>query len=132
MTYALGVSVNRPFDPTLAEVREALAAQGFGVLTEIDLAATLMTKLGVVLAPQVVLGACNPPLAHRGLGVEASLGLLLPCNVVVRSLSADETRVEVLDPQTMVAVTGNPALADVAEDAGTRLRLVLAALDRPA
>ncbi|MDT0164050.1 DUF302 domain-containing protein [Actinotalea sp. AC32] len=125
MTYGISTTVDRPFDATLAAVREALGTQGFGVLTEFDLAATLKAKLDVDVAPQVVLGACNPPLAHRALQAEASIGLLLPCNVVVRALDDGRTIVEALDPDVMVGVTGNDGLADVAQDAGTRLRAAL-------
>lgn len=126
MTYVTTTTVARGFEETVAATRSALAEQGFGVLTEIDMAATLKAKLGVDLPRQVILGACNPPLAFRALQAEGSIGALLPCNVVVHELAADRTRVEALDPQIMVGVTGNPALADVAADAATRLRAVLA------
>ena len=131
MDYAISTTVDQPFEQTVAAVRAALAGQGFGVLTEIDLAATLKAKLDVDIAPQVILGACRPPLAYHGLQVEESLGVLLPCNVVIRSLGDASTRVEALDPQTMVAVTGNAALAEVADDAAARLRLALAGLTAP-
>lgn len=127
-TYGISVTLDRPFEAAIDAVRDALAAQGFGVLTEIDMAATLKKKLDVDIAPQVILGACNPPLAHRALGVEESIGLLLPCNVVVRASGAGVV-VEALDPQMMVGVTGNPALAPVADDAAARLRAALAALE---
>lgn len=127
-TYARAVVVARGFEDALAATRAALATQGFGVLTEIDMAATLKAKLGVDLPRQVILGACNPPLAHRALQAEPSIGLLLPCNVVVHELDAGHARVEALDPQVMLTVTSNPALAEVAADAGTRLRAVLAEL----
>ena len=126
--YGTTTVVTKPFGETLEATRAALAAQGFGILTEIDMAATLKKKLDVDLAPQVILGACNPPLAHRGLQVEESIGLLLPCNVVVRALDQDRTLVQSLDPQVMVGVTGNTALAEVADDAAARLREVHAAL----
>jgi uncharacterized protein (DUF302 family) len=128
MSYGITTSVNRPFDQTVAAVREALSEQGFGILTEIDLAGTLKAKLDVDLPPQVILGACNPPLAHRALQAEASIGLLLPCNVVVRSLGADRTAVEALDPQTMVTLTDNAQLRPVADDAAQRLRNALSRL----
>lgn len=128
MSYAISTAVDQPFDATLTAVREALDAQGFGVLTEFDLAATLKAKLDVDVPRQVVLGACNPPLAHRALGAEPSIGLLLPCNVVVRAADAGRTVVEALDPDVMVDVTGNDALAAVAKEAGTRLRAALGTL----
>ena len=85
MSYALTTTVRRPFADTLAATRTSLADQGFGILTEIDIQATLKAKLDVDVPPQVILGACRPPLAHAALQVEPSVGLLLPCNVVVRS-----------------------------------------------
>ena len=130
MSYGITTTLDKPFDATMTAVREALADQGFGILTEIDMAATLKAKLGVEIAPQVILGACNPPLAHRALQAEVSIGLLLPCNVVVRSAGEARTTVEALDPQVMVGVTGNEALKPVADDAAARLRAALDALGR--
>ena len=127
-TYAIAVTVYRPFGDTLTATRDALAAQGFGVLTEIDMQATLKAKLGVDIAPQVILGACRPPLAHAALQAEPSIGLLLPCNVVVRALDGDRTRVETIDPDIMVSVTGNPDLQAVATEARTRLTAALHSL----
>jgi uncharacterized protein (DUF302 family) len=127
-TYAIGVTVDRPFGQTLTDTRDALAAQGFGVLTEIDMQATLKAKLGVDIAPQVILGACRPPLAHAALQAEPSIGLLLPCNVVVRSVDGDRARVETIDPAIMVSVTGNPDLQPVATEARTRLTAALQSL----
>lgn len=128
MTYTLTVTVNRPFADTLAVVRECLADQGFGVLTEIDLQATMKAKLGEDIEPQVILGACRPPLAHAALLAEPSVGVLLPCNVVVRYLDDTTTLVEALDPDTMVALTHNDALAPVAREAAARLSAALAQL----
>jgi len=128
MAYGSSTILDRPFAEAVAATREALAGQGFGVLTTIDMAGTLKTKLDVDLPPQVILGACNPPLAYRALQVEESIGLLLPCNVVVRALDDGRTLVQTLDPQVMVSVTGNPALAEVADDAAARLREVLTTL----
>ena len=125
MSYRRSTVVELPFDETVAVTREALADQGFGVLTEIDMAATMKAKLDVDLPPQVILGACNPPLAYRALQAEESIGLLLPCNVVVRSIDGDRTIVQTLDPQVMVQVTENPALAEIADDAAARLGKVL-------
>ena len=128
MGYALSTTVERGFDDTLAATREALSEQGFGVLTEIDLKATLKAKLDVDVASQVILGACRPPLAHAALQAEPSVGLLLPCNVVVRSVDESTTLVEALDPQVMVGLTNNTALADVADEAGRRLSAALDSL----
>ncbi len=126
--YALTVTVPRPFSETLSATRQALAEQGFGVLTEIDIQATLKAKLDVDTAAQVILGACRPPLAYAALQAEPSIGLLLPCNVVVRTLDERHTRVDAMDPDVMVTLTGNPGLAAVAADARTRLSAALAAL----
>ena len=126
--YALGTTVPRPYGETVEAVRAALGEQGFGVLTEIDIAATLKAKLDVDVPAQVILGACRPPLAHAALQAEPSIGLLLPCNVVVRALDDDTTVVEAVDPQTMVALTHNDDLQSVADDATARLRAALAAL----
>jgi uncharacterized protein (DUF302 family) len=126
MGYGLSTTLDRPFGATVEATRSALADQGFGILTEIDLQATLKGKLGVDIEPQVILGACRPPLAYASLQAEPSIGLLLPCNVVVRSLGAERTLVEVLDPAVMEGLTGNPAIGEVAAEARTRL---LAALD---
>lgn len=128
MSYALSTTVDRGFDDTLTATREALAQQGFGVLTEIDMKATLKAKLDVDVAPQVILGACRPPLAHAALQAEPSVGLLLPCNVVVRSVDESTTLVEALDPQVMVGLTDNTALTDVADEAGRRLSAALGSL----
>lgn len=128
MGYALRTTVNRPFDETLKATRDALAEQGFGVLTEIDVAATLKSKLGADVEAQVILGACRPPLAHAALEVEPSIGLLLPCNVVVRDLGDDRSVVEAVDPAVMVTVTENEALVEVADDARTRLGAALDSL----
>jgi uncharacterized protein (DUF302 family) len=128
MTYALTTTVDQPYAFTVEQVRVALAEQGFGVLTEIDLQATMKAKLEVDIAPQVILGACRPPLAYSALRAEPSIGLLLPCNVVVRALSEDSTTVEAVDPQMMVAMTHNPELQAVSDDATTRLRAALASL----
>jgi len=128
MGYALAVTVERPFVPTLEAVRAALGEQGFGVLTEIDLAATLKAKIGADIPPQVILGACRPPLAHAALQAEPSIGLLLPCNVVVRAVDDTTTLVEAMDPEVMVALTRNDGLVEVAQDAGRRLSAALASL----
>lgn len=128
MTYALSTTVEQPYDDVVARVRAALTDQGFGVLTEIDLQATMKAKLDADIAPQMILGACRPPLALAALQAEPSIGLLLPCNVVVRALDQTTTAVEAVDPQTMVSMTDNPALQEVADDAAQRLTAALDSL----
>ncbi len=126
--FTLSVTVRRPYDATVTSVRERLAEQGFGILTEVDLAATFKAKLDVDMAPQVILGACRPALAHRALELEPSLAAVLPCNVVVRSLDATTTVVEAFDPDVMLSIADSDALRDVAEDARERLSRALAAV----
>jgi uncharacterized protein (DUF302 family) len=128
MSYALTTTVQEAYEQTVSATRAALAEQGFGILTEIDIRATMKAKLDVDVAPQVILGACRPPLAHAALQAEPSVGLLLPCNVVVRAVDAEITVVEAMDPATMVALTGNEALGPVAAEAGQRLAAALSAL----
>lgn len=127
MTYDRTVRLDRDFTTVVADVREALSAQGFGILTEIDVTATLKAKLDHDMEPYLILGACNPPLAHRALDADRTIGLLLPCNVVVRR-DGDHTLVQALDPQTMVALTGLESLKPVADEAAARLDAALAAL----
>lgn len=127
MPYDRTVTVQAPFDRVQQDVRSALADQGFGVLTEIDVQATLKAKLGHDMEPYLILGACNPPLAHQALEADRSIGLLLPCNVVVRS-AGDHVIVQAVDPGTMVTLTGLDAMAPVAEEATRRLDAALAAL----
>ena len=127
MSYGTSVTLNLPFGDALGRVRAALQEQGFGVLTEIDVTATLRARLGEQIEDYIILGACNPPFAHQALGIDRSIGLLLPCNVVVRA-SADGTMVEALDPQVMVTLTGQPELKPVADEVARRLTSALAAL----
>ncbi len=130
MSATITTTVAASYDDTVARVREALADQGFGVLTEIDLRATLKTKLDVDVASQVILGACRPQLAHRALLAAPSVAALLPCNVVVRDLEDGTTLVEAVDPDAMMSVVEDPdgELAAVAADARTRLDAALAGL----
>ncbi|HOB50127.1 MAG TPA: DUF302 domain-containing protein [Mycobacterium sp.] len=130
MSIAIATALQTSFDDAVARTREALAAKGFGVLTEIDMAATLKAKLGEDMENYLILGACNPPLAHRAVSVDRQIGLLLPCNVVVRADPADDTRVlvEAMDPQLLVQVTGEPALQDVADEVAAKLRAAIEAL----
>lgn len=127
MSYGTTITTDRDFAATVELTRAALADNGFGVLTEIDVQATLKTKLDVDMEPYLILGACNPQLAHRALGIEREIGLLLPCNVVVRR-DGDRTVVQALDPQVMVSVPGVPELQPVADEAGKRLAAALEAV----
>ena len=127
MDYGITIRTAAPFAEALARIRDALKAQGFGVLTEIDVQATLRDKLGEDMEPYLILGACNPPLAHRALAADRRIGLLLPCNVVVRT-DAGQTVIEALDPQAMVTIAGDSSLQPVADEAATRLRAALDSL----
>ena len=117
-----------PFDAAVHKVIEVLKAEGFGVLTDIDVKATLKTKLDVDVRPHRILGACNPPLAHKALQADPDIGLLLPCNVVVRSVDSTTTIVEAIDPQTMRELTGNAAMQPIAERIGGLLQAALDSL----
>jgi uncharacterized protein (DUF302 family) len=117
------------FDTALARVVAALKAEGFGVLTQIDVRATLQEKLGVSFRPYVILGACNPPLAYRALTTAPEVGLLLPCNVVVEQTDTGECQVAIADPAQLLAVVGRPELTPIAAEARTRLERVVAALE---
>lgn len=133
MTYTHTVTVPLPYDQAVERTRAALADQGFGILTEIDVKATFTAKLdeeaAEAVGDYVILGACNPGLASRALAAEPELGALLPCNVVVRRGDDDErATVEAIDPQTMVQLSGSPQVREVADDADTRLRAALSTL----
>ncbi|HYN56917.1 MAG TPA: DUF302 domain-containing protein [Motilibacterales bacterium] len=124
MTYGLSVTIDRDFDAVLADLTPALAEQGFGIVSEIDMQQTLRTKIGVEIEPHMILGACNPGFAHRSLEIEPSIGLLLPCNIVVRR-AGGATVVEAIDPQVLVDLTGNPEMAQLASEVSERLQAVL-------
>lgn len=132
--YTIRTTVDRPYEETVEAVRGQLAEAGFGVLTEIDLKATLKKKLDVDVTPQVILGACRPELAHRALEAEPSIAALLPCNVVVRAVDDTTTIVEAFDPDAMMSFAATAgengdALRAVAADARERLTTALAALE---
>ncbi|MFF2545325.1 DUF302 domain-containing protein [Kitasatospora sp. NPDC058063] len=128
MDYGLGVRLDRPFAQAVETVTAALKEQGFGVLTTIDVRATLREKIGAEIEDYLILGACNPALAHRALQADRRIGLLLPCNVVVRA-DGGATVVEAVDPQTMVTLAGpGGGLGEVAEEAARRLTAALDAL----
>ena len=125
--YGFGTTLEVSYEEAIPLVKAALKAEGFGVLTEIDVKQTLKEKLGTEMAPYVILGACNPPLAHRALTAEPEIGLLLPCNVVVRA-EGNHARVEVADPKAMLGIVGNPELGVIATEAKQRLQRAVAAL----
>lgn len=112
------------FDTVVADVREALSGQGFGVLTEIDVQATLREKLGEEIEPYLILGACNPPLAHRAIGAAPEVGVLLPCNVVVRAAEGAVV-VDAMDPASVMQVVDHPGVAEVAAEVRDRLATVV-------
>lgn len=119
--YGFGKTVTLSFDAAVEKTTQALQEEGFGVLTDIDVAATLKKKLGQDIPPYRILGACNPPLAHRTLQADPSIGLLLPCNVVVREDVAGRVHVEFLDPNTLALLAQNPAVAELAGDVRQKL-----------
>ena len=125
MEYALSIELDLPYEEAVVKVKEAFAAQGFGILTEIDVQATLKTKTGADIEPYLILGACNPQLAQQALEIERQIGLLLPCNVVVRAGDGC-TIVEALDANVIAEIPDRDELVPVAEQAG---RLIRAALD---
>lgn len=127
--YGLTTRLSVPYDQAVDQVTTALKSEGFGVLTEIDVQATLKKKLDADFRRYVILGACNPPLAYRALQAELDVGLLLPCNVIVYE-EGDGTVVSIIDPLTMVGVSDNPALGEVAQEARVRLQRVADALKR--
>jgi uncharacterized protein (DUF302 family) len=129
--YSFGIRVDVPLAGLRPVVEAALRAEGFGVLTEIDVAATMKAKLDVDRPPYVILGACNPPLAHRVLTAEPSLGTLLPCNVVLRA-DGDGTVVEAMDPAAAMAMSDSAEVAEVATEVRARLERVLAAVEAAA
>jgi uncharacterized protein (DUF302 family) len=125
MDYERHVSVDLPYLEAVNRTREALAEQGFGILTEIDVQATLKQKRGLEMEPYVILGACNPDLAHQALELDRRIGVLLPCNVVVSAREGGGSTVAILDPQLMASVTELAGLQPLADEASRRLQHVL-------
>ncbi|MCV7400431.1 DUF302 domain-containing protein [Mycobacterium fragae] len=128
MSIAISTSTsNIAFDKVVGRTRDVLKDNGFGILTEIDVQATLKEKLGESMERYLILGACNPPLAHRALSAEKQVGLLLPCNVVVRedTQNPSTVHIEAMDPQVMVQVVDDPALSPVAQQATEQLRAAI-------
>lgn len=126
--YGFSTTVHASFDAAVQNVTDALRAEGFGVLTEIDVAATLKKKLNLDRAPYKILGACNPQFAARALEIEPQIGSLLPCNVVVRKDAADKTVVEFMDPNAVLELVGRPEIAAIAAEVRARLERVMASL----
>ena len=118
--YAITRDLDRPFDEVVARVREELAGEGFGVLTEIDVQATLKAKLDLDVEPYLILGACNPTLASKGLALEPDLGVLLPCNVVVRR-HGGQTHIAAMEPAAALRLAANPDLEPLASEAQERI-----------
>ena len=129
-TYTLRVETSLPYDAALTSTREALAAQGFGIISEIDLAATLKAKLDVDLPPTVILGACRPQLAYEAMQKDPAIATLLPCNVSVRSTPSGTTVIEAVDPSAMMGLADGGGFDAVAADARLRLVAALAALSQ--
>ena len=128
MSYYFKKTVKIPFDQAVTQVTERLKAEGFGILTEIDVKATLKQKLDVEFPQYRILGACNPPFAYRALTAEPEIGLLMPCNVVVRENAAGKVEVSAVDPQQSMSAVDNPNLAEVAAEVRDKLRGVIEAL----
>ena len=127
MSYHISRMIEAEFEAAVARVVEALKAQGFGVLTQIDVAATLKAKLGEDFRPYRILGACNPALALRALSAEDHVGVMLPCNVVVQQRKAGQVEISAIDPAAPMQAIGNPALDDVAATVSEKLRDAVAA-----
>jgi uncharacterized protein (DUF302 family) len=127
-SYAFGKTVNLSFDAALARTTEELAKVGFGVLTEIDVQATMKKKIGLEMAPYRILGACNPAFASQAIAAEPQIGALLPCNVVVRQDAQGAVIVEVMDPNAVLGLVDNPAVTPIAAEVRGRLEAMLAAL----
>ena len=127
MNYGMSRTINRPFDQVNAEVRAALAEQSFGIVSEIDMQATFKNKINVDIEPMLILGACNPNYANRALKAEPSIGLLLPCNVVIRKTNAGVV-VEMINPQIMAQITEGAEMAQIADEVTEKLSAALASI----
>lgn len=126
--FGFGKTVDMGFDEAVGRVTEELASEGFGVLTQIDVQATLKKKLGEDMHPYLILGACNPQLAHQAISAVPDIGLLLPCNVLVRVDEQDQVRVEFMDPASVLGLVGDPRLEPLALQVKQKLENVMAAL----
>jgi len=128
MNFTRRIDIDLPYEDAVTATKAALADQGFGTLTEIDLRQTLKDKLDVDIEPQVIIGACNPQIAHRAMEIDPRITALLPCNVIVRT-TGDRTTIEALDPTIMATLSDEPGLAAIAEDAANRIQAALDAID---
>jgi uncharacterized protein (DUF302 family) len=128
MNYYIARALDIGFEDALDKVVAALKNEGFGVLTDIDVSATMKQKLGVDLRKYRILGACNPPLAYKALNTEDKIGVMLPCNVIVQEADAGRTEIAAIDPRAAMERVGNPALAEIAKDVAARLERVVAAV----
>jgi len=127
MSYAMSRTLQRPFDQVHQDVRQALTEQGFGVITEINMQETLRSKIGVEIDQYLILGACNPTFASQALAAEPEIGLLLPCNVVIRT-ATEGTIVDFINPQMMTDLAASPAMRTIAEQVAEKLNAALAVL----
>lgn len=125
MSYYFAKTIEASFDEAVARTREALEGEGFGVITEIDVQKTLKSKIDVAFRPYLILGACNPAMAHEALQIEDKVGTMLPCNVVVQERSGTTVEIAAIDPVKSMEAIENPQLIDKAAQVGSRLRLAL-------
>lgn len=125
MTYYFSKTIEAPFDEAVARTRDALAKEGFGVISEIDVSKTLKSKIGVEFRPYLILGACNPALAHEALKLEDKVGTMLPCNVVVQDAGGGRTEVAAIDPAASMQAIDNAALKNKAAEVGAKLQAAL-------
>ncbi len=126
--YGFGTTVDMAFDNAIAHVTQALQTEGFGILSDIDVAAAMKKKLNLDMPAYRILGACNPPLAHRALEADPSIGLLLPCNVVVRQDASGVVHIEFMDPNAVLTLIDRPEIATLAVEVKQRLQRVMQSL----
>ena len=130
MAYTFDTILNTPFEEVIERVTIALKNEGFGILTEIDVKATMKKKLDVEMPPYRILGACNPHFAYQALQQEPKIGAMLPCNVIVRELEPGRSEVAAIDPIASMQAVGNPALKEVAEQVQAKMKNVIDALSK--
>jgi uncharacterized protein (DUF302 family) len=128
MSYYISRTIESRFDKAVAKTINSLKGEGFGILTDIDVAATMKQKLGIDFRRYRILGACNPPLAHKALSAEDKIGVMLPCNVIVQEAGAGKVEVAAIDPRTAMERVGNPALMDLANEVADKLARVVSAI----